>query len=263
MTNILHILLLVDTVDAIEHFFWNMKEGVVLELGALDGSNATKSQSLLFEEEFGWHRILIEGNPKYRDKLSAQSKAFSVNSAICNKRQMVHYAINQKHEMTSGIVEFMTWAHLKRYFKPLYNNARRHGVPMSNNTSWHDMSFPGINIVPIPCLPLGEILSDSGVKRINLMLLDVEGAERLVLDSMNLSQCQVDLFIIEMNVAKDVSIFFKDKPYKLVATRGRNVWYQHERFVPSQRPELNSGCYRGSVKSGVLPRKHATYCKAS
>lgn len=55
-----------EIVDALEHFFWGKKEGVAMELGALDGTPATHSMTYAFEKELQWKRILIEGDPSYR-----------------------------------------------------------------------------------------------------------------------------------------------------------------------------------------------------
>ena len=53
---------------AMENFFWEMSNGLSVELGALDGSiynPFTPSQTGDFSS-FGWNRILIEANPIYR-----------------------------------------------------------------------------------------------------------------------------------------------------------------------------------------------------
>lgn len=73
-------------------------------MGALD--EIEQSVSLVLEENFGWRRILIDGNPTYRQALRQRSSSFSANVAVCDHPQTVHYSINKKIPTTSGIVEF-------------------------------------------------------------------------------------------------------------------------------------------------------------
>ena len=73
-----------EVVDAMEHFFWGKRNGIAMELGALDGSPGTRSMTYEYEKSLGWKRILIEGDPQYRVNLLAKSpEAYSVNAAIC------------------------------------------------------------------------------------------------------------------------------------------------------------------------------------
>lgn len=46
-----------------------------------------------YEQLFGWHRILIEGDPGYRETLIKNSpKAFSAVAAICETHTKVHFS---------------------------------------------------------------------------------------------------------------------------------------------------------------------------
>jgi len=77
-------------IDAVSNFFWGQRDGIVLEMGAVDGSVST-SVSLAMED-LGWHRVLIEGNPKLAKRLketAPQSLAFS--TAVCERAHRVHY----------------------------------------------------------------------------------------------------------------------------------------------------------------------------
>jgi hypothetical protein len=110
-----------ECVDAFEHFFWQMEGGVVIELGALDGSRDTNSQSLMFEK-FGWKRILIEANPLHRNGLKKQLASFAVSAAICSDEKTLHYSLpnDPKYQMTGGIVEFMQPIFVKQYHKEIF-----------------------------------------------------------------------------------------------------------------------------------------------
>jgi hypothetical protein len=244
-------------VDALEHFFWNTQGGVVIELGALDGTLASISQSLAFEQ-FNWRRILIDGNPSYREVLSQQLQSFAVNAAICKDRRTVHYAVhpNQNKVMSSGILEFMPEHHLKTYFKQMYKTRQR------NNNTFDGLEWPvNPQVHAVHCLPVGDILTKAKVTRVNFFILDVEGAELSILDSFDFDKYQVDVFVIEGGVGfPSLRRFFKDKPYEEVVIRGRNIWLKHVDFVPSERKGVHKLCYRGSVRSGIPPRGHRAHC---
>ena len=78
----------------------------MLEMGGLDGN--TSSQSSIFEK-VDWKRIIVEGNPQFRDDLSKLSTAVTVNSAVCEssiidgKRQEVHFVADSTDLFTSGM----------------------------------------------------------------------------------------------------------------------------------------------------------------
>jgi hypothetical protein len=101
-----------------------MRDGVVLEMGALDGN--TSSQSLVLER-LGWKRILIEGNPTFREALQqiATTVTVAVSAAVCEQREVqtnldrlhvsnasgvrypkVHFVSDTKDNFTSGVSEW-------------------------------------------------------------------------------------------------------------------------------------------------------------
>eukprot|EP01041_Mallomonas_annulata_P008622 gene8622-17789_t len=166
------ILLYGEDIDAIEHFFWNKIEGIVLELGALQGDSYTGSQSKLFEI-FGWKRILIEANPIHIEGL--------------------------------------------------------------------------------------QILEISEIKHVNFFILDVEGAELSVLESINWSVYSFDIIVIEKNHVKDIIQFFKLSQYDLIADIGRNLWFKNVNYIASRRSDLDNSveCYRGCMKGGVCKSKNS------
>lgn len=82
-----------------------MKNGISMELGGLDGSPKTRSMTYDLERLFGWKRIIIDGNPMYREPMKKNSPdSFSAIAAICETHTTVHYATS---EYVGGILEFM------------------------------------------------------------------------------------------------------------------------------------------------------------
>jgi hypothetical protein len=156
-----------EVVDAMEHFFWGMREGVAIELGALDGSPATRSMTCEYEKILGWRRILVEGNPAYRDALIKNSPlAFSVNAAICSNPSTIHYA---QYDYVGGIVEFMSQPFLATFHGRIYNNC----APPGNLTSFN-WSTVSDWVKPVECIPMAHVLHKARTKHINYFILDVE-----------------------------------------------------------------------------------------
>ena len=256
-----------EMIDAVEHFLWQQENGIVMELGALSGGIDTFSQSQIFEN-FGWKRILIEGNPLYFNTSNLTEAAF-VKSAICNKEMQVHYVIQHEKPMTSGIAEFMDQPILKHFHDELYKASLNRGMKKSfdmSRVNWNSLNET--TFLETKCLPLDRILSTLGVRHINFFILDVEGAELEVLHSIDFVNNIFDVMVIEKNhniwvhgASHPVEMFMADKPYRLVGSKGRNLWYHHVDFELSIRPDINKRCFRGCVrnyKKGCQPH----FCSA-
>ena len=156
-----------EVVDAIEHFFWGLTNGVAMELGALDGSPGTRSQTFEYEKTLGWRRMLIEGNPSYRSGLISNSpKAFSVNAAICEKATTVHYS---GAEYVGGIIEFMSQSFMKEYHNKVYNAC----TPPGNASALNFTAVQDI-LKKVDCVPLSVILRKARARHVNYFILDVE-----------------------------------------------------------------------------------------
>ena len=156
-----------EVVDALDHYFWGMRNGIAMELGALDGSRHKHSMTFDFEHYFGWKRILIEGNPFFRSDLRRHSPlALTVNAAICSTPSIVHYT--QSHYV-GGIVEFMAIDFLEKWHPKIYNLC----AP-SCNVSTLDYSLLTHLVKTVECIPLSDVLQHAEIKHINYFVLDVE-----------------------------------------------------------------------------------------
>ena len=180
-----------ENVDALEHFFWGQRNGLAIELGALDGSPQSRSQTYDYENSFNWKRILIDGNPLYRESMIKRStKSFNAIAAICEKHQKVHF---RAAEYVGGILEFMNDLFMKTYHKVIYDL----GVPPGNISSIDWSQNNHTKVLEVDCMPLKHILHRAHVKHINYFILDVEGGELQVLSSINWNNTRFDVLCIE------------------------------------------------------------------
>lgn len=241
-----------EIVDVLEHFFWGRRGGLAMELGALDGSAATRSMTFELAHTFGWHRILVEGNPSYAKALKMRSPtALSVNAAVCASEGKVHYS---SVEYIGGILEFMSTPFLKQYHPVVFAACTTPG-----NLSTIDWNAPAVNALAreIDCIPLAQVLRKAHARHINFFVLDVEGGEMNVLQSIDWTFTRFDVLCIETD-PENRAPGYRDKVAQFLAGQGyvdftgqvgRNTWFVHKGFVPSAKPGLPRACFNGARKS--------------
>ena len=210
----------------VRDFFWGQMDGIVLELGAVDG--VISSQSVELEHLLGWHRILIDANPDRTAKMSSTSpKALAFNSAICKRRRTVHFVISHWGDV-SGIIEFMSPTFIKQM----------HPYLLRVNESEWTKQFK--NVREVPCVPLQHILNYANISKINFFLLDVEGGEMEVLSSIHYESVVFDVIVVETECEKKilrptgyemkVITFLSHQGYIKVMCKGRNTWFRHQYY---------------------------------
>ena len=73
----------------------------------------------------------------------------------------------------------------------------------------------------VPVRRLADILSERGITHVDLVSLDVEGAEIEVLSGIDFSLVEIECFTIENNKGREREVrirkFMKDAGYKLIA----------------------------------------------
>lgn len=231
-----------ESLYAIENYFWSVGNGVTLELGALDGSNANAeapSQTADFVD-FGWSRVIIDANPHFRNRMKRFSRdAFSVNAAICrpNMERDVHFVYQSGPKSPSaGIVEFISPSFIAEFYPYLASNLTRglENLPQ------------GVEATKVSCLPLQKILDHALVQHINFFVLDVEGAEFEILQSISWTHVRFDVLCIETSPEKKshrqegfaqiVTRYLKIRGYEHIFDDRRNSWFKHTSFIPFKRP---------------------------
>lgn len=223
-----------ELIDATNHFFWNKPCGIALELGAVNGVALSETKLLTL---FGWKRILVEANPIFIPKLREQKDSAVIHAAICNESGKVLHYFNHRHE--SGIVEFSSSMRFSRAEKMKH-------------------------ITPVSCLPLSLVFEDLKVTHINFFVLDVEGAELSILESIDWSRVIFDVITVEtekafrrVGYAEDVAAYLLSKGYVEVPhVPGRNSWFRRLDFIPSRRPSISAGCFNGALWSMIFRHRN-------
>lgn len=153
-----------------ESYFPNLRNGVFLEMGALDGVKFSNTK--IFEDVSNWTGVLIEPLPNEFEKLvKNRPRARCYNCAVSK---------------TVGEIE-------------LYANDAVSSVKDNTTEGFFDGWHRGNNVqvIKVPSRRLDTILHDAGVSRIDLWSLDVEGSEYEVLETMDWS---IPVYLIYMEM---------------------------------------------------------------
>eukprot|EP00533_Pseudo-nitzschia_delicatissima_P010542 CAMPEP_0116090156 /NCGR_PEP_ID=MMETSP0327-20121206/6804_1 /TAXON_ID=44447 /ORGANISM="Pseudo-nitzschia delicatissima, Strain B596" /LENGTH=317 /DNA_ID=CAMNT_0003581387 /DNA_START=253 /DNA_END=1206 /DNA_ORIENTATION=+ len=161
-------------------FFQNLAsgfKGTYLELGAYNG--VQESNSRFFDICLGWEGLLIEGNPEnYQQTLANRQYAHRMSLAP---------SCSAEYESINKTIPFY------RY-------------PITNvGLVGYAESYEGKPTVDVPCAPLQPILEDifvdhltENLPTVDFFSLDVEGAEALVLETIDFQAVRINLLMIEI-----------------------------------------------------------------
>lgn len=196
--------------------------GKYLEMGALDGVRF--SNTYVFQQEFGWNGVLVEGSPENFQKLveNRPKEVANVHAAVCETEREVHFV--DGHKATSGIWEFSSEAY--------------------RNQWWPDLKIE--DIPPVSCLPLTKILDQKsgGYTFFDFYSLDIEGAELSALKSLDFNKYSFGVLFVEANKYFDkndeLKSFIISKGYRFVELYERSFWFVHKDFEQIYRHVPNS-----------------------
>jgi len=194
-----------------EQVFKNKTNGFFVEVGALDGFGA--SNTWFFEMERNWSGLLIEPNPIEFEKRHQHPRPKSVfeNCAISDIEKDINFlSIEGPCNVLSGIIEFYNPQHLDRINKEL--------EMYKNYPQGHDL-YSRKEEIPMKAVRLETLFDKHGIKKIDLLSIDVEGAESQVLNSINFDKVDIDVFLIENNYGLNKEIeFLSNKGYNYSET---------------------------------------------
>jgi len=139
------------------------RRATFLEIGGADGMMETNTW--VFERCLGWRGILVEGHPKNFAELSGNRPGtINLQMAVCKQ---------------SGWVNFTSFS-----------------------GAWTKIESSASKL-QVQCGPLGARLQQLGVLAIDLFVLDVEGAELLVLDTLELHASRISVGVLCIEVRGD------------------------------------------------------------
>ena len=161
-----------------ETIFKNKKNGIYIELGALDG--VLYSNTKFFEDTLNWTGILIEPHPhKFELLKKNRPNNFLFNELVSIHTEPLEFRyFDDCHAAVSGVENTLS----KHHFDTFFDNEDNKLLPQHK-----------INITP---MSLTNIIKKTNLQHIDLLSLDVEGHELEVLQSFDFS-VQIDIILIE------------------------------------------------------------------
>eukprot|EP01031_Cornospumella_fuschlensis_P042130 gene42130-51445_t len=164
-----------------ENWFYGMKNGVIMESGALDG--VLYSNSLMFESFANWTAIHVEADPSNYQRLKGnRERAINIHGALCSEPCLLHYS-SLGVIPVRGFVELMSPSFLKKWHGPIYYN----------RTSIDELPT-------VQCLPTKVLFEELNVKHIDIWILDVEGAEESVLRGTDFNSVRINAVAMECDM---------------------------------------------------------------
>lgn len=162
------------------HVFAGKRDGVFVDVGAHDGRSM--SNSLFFEERRGWSGVCIEPNPDVFAALQAARSVACRNVAVAERSGSAEFRVVTGYsEMLSGLDTTYSRRHRKRIESEV---AQKGGSTRS---------------IRVTTRRLDELLQELGIERVDLLAIDVEGAEVSVLRSLDLRRFGVKVVLVENN----------------------------------------------------------------
>ena len=192
-----------------QQIFRGKTGGFFVEVGALDGFGA--SNTWFFEKERSWSGLLIEPNPVEFNKRNQHPRPNSIfeNCAISDVEMNINFlSIEGPCNVLSGIMEFYNTQHLERINKEL--------DMYKSYPEGHDL-YSRKETIPMRAVRLQTLFDKHDLKEIDLISIDVEGAETQVLNSIDFDKMDIKVFLIENNYGLEKETqFLESKGYKLL-----------------------------------------------
>ncbi|XP_052253469.1 uncharacterized protein LOC127859906 [Dreissena polymorpha] len=176
----------------LSNHFRSKINGFFVEIGAYDGQSL--SNTLLFEMKNNWTGLLIEANPHmFSNIASVNRNCYAINCCLGYTNTSLTFTLA---DMISSADAVMTAQHRNRI------NSER--VNFKNDKTYS-------KAVTVQCYSLFDILNVIGTRKVDYFLLDVEGAELYILESIDWNQIDIDVFTIETDQHRDkIMSFMKD-----------------------------------------------------
>lgn len=200
----------------VRDYFSNKTHGVAIEVGASEPVSIA-SQSWHLEEKLGWRCVLVEPNPELAEKARQLRRNSQVFECAC-------VASDEIRQLS--------------LFIPLVNGQEVTGhAAIDKNIDDH--AYSTHREVVIKARTLNSIVEECRLSEIDVLSIDVEGAEIEVLKGFELAKHRPKLVLLEdKHVYLNKHRLLKQAGYQLVKRTGLNCWY-----VPNdaQRPRQSIG----------------------
>ncbi len=158
-----------------ERLFRNKRDGTFVEIGGYDGW--TGSNCVFFEKVLGWTGLVVEASPQLVRRIDETRSAKVIHAAVSDRDGTAEFL-----EVTAGLTQM--GGLIDHYHAETLQRVRR--------DERHSET-----ILTVPSTRLDTLLRAPGLKEIDYLSIDVEGAERAVLRSLDFDEFDITALSIE------------------------------------------------------------------
>ena len=158
-----------------ERVFRSKRNGTFVEIGGYDGW--TGSNCVFFEKVLGWTGLVVEASPQLVERIGETRSAEVIHAAVSDRDGTAEFL-----EVTSGLTQM--GGLIDQYHAEALQKIRR------------DDRHSEI-AVTVPSTRLDTLLRAHGLETIDYLSIDVEGAERAVLGSLDFDEFDITALSIE------------------------------------------------------------------
>jgi Methyltransferase FkbM domain len=199
------------------------RNGTFFEAGAFEGEHL--SNTWFFEMALGWNGVLVELHPGVRELLPANRPASKVFN--CGLAAQEASLLWFDHHDRSGLLRYYEHAD----FEHLEDHYAAVEPKPSFQVSW------------VKVRPVMDVLAEAGVAHIDYFSLDVEGAEMVVLRSVDFDRVTIDLFTIEDNAGHWTQhrALLEPRGYTCLGALGTDALFAHRRLMARVTGDVRQG----------------------
>ena len=190
--------------EAIRAYFDHQRKGVCVEVGSNEPKDAC-SQSWHLEDQLGWRCVLVEPNPELAQKARDERPDAVVYECAC---------VGEGHvgEVTLYI--------------PVSTGDKEHASHASIEKNMDEHAYAEHREVAVKGRTLSSIFEEEGLGEVELLSIDVEGAEYEVIKGLVFSKWQPKLILLEdKHLYLNKHRYLKRHGYQLLQRLNRNCWY--------------------------------------
>ncbi len=190
-----------------ERIFRSKRNGTFVEIGGYDGWMG--SNCVFFEKVLGWTGLVVEASPQFVQRIGETRSAEVVHAAVSDQDGTAEFL-----EVTSGLTQMGgLMDHYPGEALGRIRRDKRHAE----------------TVVTVPATRLDTLLRARGLQKIDYCSIDVEGAERAVLRSLDFDEFDIAALSIENNRSGPAPASYADimgpAGYRQVAVLGKDeIW---------------------------------------
>lgn len=206
----------------------------VVEIGANDGLHM--SNSYFFERHLGWRSLCIEANPRTFQRLLAnRPRCASVNALVGIPGHVQTNSSGQPHLVpfislyrSHGVDKLISFRDWETGLSGIEGSGHKEISSLEAAQAFatvQNSKAAGGQLIAeramLPMRPFAQIFQEHSVADVDILFVDVEGAEMAVLSSIDFAAVRIGLIVIECEVATGQRLRLNHSEAQYAARRGK------------------------------------------